>query len=283
METTIQENLAGLASEIANAEATRNEVVAIMARREKVPAELYQRLLATSPGVSLEDIQAKVNRQIADSDDVVSRGKAGDVVAGPLRDAQRAASALASRVDRVGQVYQSIGARLHAVFSEWRQQATAQVTGYWLEANRLRSNPNRHELEGRQRRLSELRGQLASAEAGCRETMDGRSYGESLHNVAELKKQLEVAEATPFEFSSEVRLPPPLESPDVTATVVAIVVDELQRAIPAGQQGDVFGRIVAAFQTPSLRDDMDSLNKQYEKCERLLASLDAGKHEETQS
>ena len=154
---TINENLAGLRAEIANAEATQNEAVAIMARQEKVPAELWQRLRATSPGVSDEDLQAKVNRQIADSKDVKCLLEAGRLVAGPLREAQREVNDVAAQFDFVGRGYRAIGERIAAALAEVQQARRARSTDLLCEINRLRSAPNKNEIVGRQRRISELK------------------------------------------------------------------------------------------------------------------------------
>lgn len=244
---TINENLAGLRAEIANAEATQNEAVAIMARQEKVPAELWQRLRATSPGVSDEDLQAKVNRQIADSKDVKCLLEAGRLVAGPLREAQREVNDVAAQFDFVGRGYRAIGERIAAALAEVQQARRARSTDLLCEINRLRSAPNKNEIVGRQRRISELKAQRNSAQMSGRETSDGHAFADSLQRVAELRRRVEEAEAAPFEFSSKPRLPPELPPFDLTATVIAIVVDELQKVIPMGQRGDAFGQVSAAF------------------------------------
>ena len=65
--------------------------------------------------------------------------------------------------------------------------------------------------------------------------------------MKEMERELATAEATEIEFSSSAKLPSPPELPDPATILIAIVVDELRRAIPFEQQGDVFGRVAAAF------------------------------------
>ena len=264
--TTIAENMSGLQGEIAKAEATRNEVIAIMARQEKVPAELWQRLLATSPGVSEEDIQAKINLQMADGEDVKCRVKAGEVTANELRDAQRASGEMGAQVDFVGRVFQAIVACIFAALGEVQQAKRARVADLWCEVNRLRSAPNKANIAGRQRHLDDLHERIQAAEGGLRSSVDGHDYNSHLHVIADLRKQLAAAESAPFEFSSEANIPPPLPAFDLAATVIGIVVDELRKAIPLGQRGDVFTQVSAAFKEANPVECLAD-------CRRILAKM----------
>jgi hypothetical protein len=211
------------------------------------PLESSDMLTVFMAGKTPEEYRADAENAQADIADAKCVPEAQRVTAGPLREAQREVNEVDAQIDLVGRVFQAIANRVYAALAERQQQARARSTDCWYEVGRLRGAPNRKNLADRKRYLDELRGQLHSAEQAAKETADGHDYNSSLHVITDLRKQLAAAEAQPFVFSAEANIPPELPSFDLVATVIAIAVDELQRAIPLGQRGDVFGRVAAAF------------------------------------